>query len=376
MGGRQVNVGRRPDGLIVEVAEPPKAAKTGAGGRYALPALLLMGLAARVGLTLLAAPDSDVYYYLKDAVSALLKGMNPYGINYTGIPSNLATPGVGHIFAYLPFTALYLVPFGLLGDVRSGMIAADLAVAILLYVYCGPRKLASATVYLLLPPTALFSTVYLNATLVAMVFIAAWLVLEARGRALEGAACLGLALASSQFSFFILPFSLVYYLRLGRWKEPLAAIGLAAAIAAPFVAAGPGAFLSETVTFELERGVAALYTTGAQTGFAFSPSMNAILLSAFGVSAPLYVKALIESILALALIRVRDLRSLVRSSFIFSLASVFILPNVLFWAYLELPFMLMLFWVGSPGKPETKQGARFSRFKAQERPRAVYGTDG
>ncbi len=33
--------------------------------------MLLTGLAGRVGLALLVAPESDVYYYLKDAAEAL-----------------------------------------------------------------------------------------------------------------------------------------------------------------------------------------------------------------------------------------------------------------------------------------------------------------
>jgi hypothetical protein len=189
-----------------------------------------------------------------------------------------------------------------------------------------------------------------------MLFIAGWLVLEKSGRGVPGAACLGLALASSQFSFLILPFALFYYLRVGRWKEPLVAGLLAALVVAPFFAAGPAAFVSETITFQFERDTAALIAAGGPTGFVLNPSLNAMLISGFGVSAPVYLKVLIEAILALPLLRVRGLRSLVRNSFLFTLASVFILPNDFFWAYLELPFMLLLFWVSSPadgGPPRT-----------------------
>jgi hypothetical protein len=339
----------------LEVAGRPAAAESDSRRRYALPAVLIAGVAARVLVVLLAAPDSDVYYYLRDAVHAVLAGMNPYNTTYTGIPSNLATAGVGHIFAYFPFTVLYLVPFGAL-DIRVGMIVADVAIAALLYAYGGRPRLASAAVYLLLPPTVLFSTVYLNATLVAMVFVALWLVLESRGRTLEGAACLGLALASSQFSFLILPFALVYYLRATRWKEPLVALAVAAAVVAPFLVAGPGMFVSETLSFQFERGVTALYATGGPAGFTFSPSLSSLLMAAFGVTAPPAAKAIVEVALAALLIRVGDLRSMLRSSFLFALASVFVLPNSFFWAYLELPFMLLLFWLGTGAERGAAEG--------------------
>jgi len=322
----------------------PGEKKRGTAGSYALPAIFSAGLVARVSLAFLVSPGSDVYYYLKDGAEAVTRGMSPYGVAYAGIPPNLITPGVGHVFTYLPFTVLYLAPFAV-GDVRAGMILADLAVAALLYAYGGRGRLASASAYLLLPPTVLFSTVYLNAALVAMVFLAGWLVLEARGRGVAGAASLGLALASSQFSYLVLPFSLAYCWRTRRWKEPLVALGVAALVMGPFFAAGPALFVSETLSFQFERGVTALYAVGGTTGFTFSPSLNSILMSAFGVAAPVYVKALIEAVLAIALIRVRDLASLIRNSFLFALASVFILPNAFFWAYLELPFMLLLFWL-------------------------------
>jgi hypothetical protein len=80
-------------------------------GRFVLPILLVLALSVRLAVAASVPPASDVYYYLTQAVQALLGGMNPYDHAYVGIPPLLVTPGAGHVLAYLPFTVLYLVPF-------------------------------------------------------------------------------------------------------------------------------------------------------------------------------------------------------------------------------------------------------------------------
>ena len=82
-----------------------------------------MAVAARLVLILLVPPTTDVYYYDAQAAEALIAGSSPYAHTFTGIPPRLVTPGAANVFAYLPFTALYLVPFRLLGDVRFGFSA-------------------------------------------------------------------------------------------------------------------------------------------------------------------------------------------------------------------------------------------------------------
>ncbi|MDA4113422.1 MAG: PIG-U family protein [Thaumarchaeota archaeon] len=279
--------------------------------------------------------------------------MNPYDHTYAGIPPVLATPGAAHVLAYLPFTVLYLVPFDVVSDIRLGFMAADLLVGTCLYLW-GRWRPGAASVYLFLPFTIVFSTFYLNATLMAMALIALFLLLESRGRGLLASISFGLALASSQFSFLLLPLVFAYYLRHGRWKEPVLALAAAAVVIAPFLAASPSLFLSETLSFEFARPLVPLFSGGGPVGLMVNPSMSAIA-SLAGLPVPLYLRALIELLLILALLRAGDLSSLARNCGLLVLASVFVLPDDFFWAYLELPFMLLLFWVSAqtnPGRPK------------------------
>lgn len=304
----------------------------------------------RVIVALVIPPESDVYYYLAQAVQALLSGSNPYNHNFTNIPPGLVTPGAEHVFAYLPATVLYLVPFYLLGGVRAGTIIADVIVGTCLYLFEGRWRRGAALVFLFLPFTVLLSTVYLNAGLVAMVFVAAALVLEERKKSTVGAIGLGIALASIQFALLVFPFFAVYYVRSGRAINAWVAAVVAVAIVAPFLVASPAAFLNEVISFQFGRHPAPLVASGGPVGIVMNPSLSAITLAAFGLTLPIYVKLIIEGLLLLPLMNVRDLRSVTRNAFLFVLVSVFILPSDFFWAYLEFPFMLMLFWLGAPSE--------------------------
>jgi hypothetical protein len=316
-------------------------------GRYVLPAILAAALVVRLAAMAGLPPATDVYYYLTQAVHVLLSGGNPYEHTYSGIPASLATPGAQSVFAYLPFTILYLIPFYLLGDIRLGLIAADLVVGACLYLYGGRWRSAGAALYLFMPFTVIFSTYYLNAALIAMAFIALFLLLESRGRGRLAAVSLGVALASIQFSALVAPCALLYYVRRGRWVELALAGVTAAAIILPFLVESPS-FVSETLLFQFSRPVTPLVSPGGPVGTLVNPSLDAIALWAIGHSVPGWAKAVIE-LLAIALfMRVRDLSSLVRNSTLFVLLSVFVLPNDFFWAYLELPFMLAVFWMSAP----------------------------
>lgn len=316
--------------------------------RYVLPAILLSALLLRVGAALAFSPQSDVYYYLTESVKTFLSGMNPYLHTYTSVPPALATPGAADVFAYLPFTFLYLIPFYLLGDIRVGFIVADLVVGACLYLYGGRWRALAASVFLFLPFTTVFSVVYLNASLLAMPFIALFFLLESRGRGSWASFSFGVALAASQFSVLILPF-FILYARGRRWTEPMAAVIVGLAIVLPFLLLSPSTFLSETVSFQFGRSVSPLFQTGGPFGFSVNPSLSGFTSRAFGVAAPVYLKAAIELVALVPLARVRDLPSLARNSTLFVLLSAFVLPNDFFWAYLELPFMLALFWLPAAG---------------------------
>jgi len=307
----------------------------------------VLALTVRLAVAVSISPASDVYYYLTQAVQALLGGMNPYAHTYMGIPPLLVTPGAERVLAYLPFTVLYLIPFYLAGDVRLGFMTADLLIGACLYLW-GRWGLRAASVYLFLPFTVVFSTFYLNAALIAMAFIALFLLFESRGRGGLGSVSFGLALASSQFSFLLLPLVLAYYLRRGRRKETVLAVTTALVVVVPFLAASPSLFLSETLSFEFARPLVPLLSAGGPVGEVVNPSMSAIA-SLAGVAVPLYVKVIIELLLVLILLRAGDdnLPSLVRNCALLVLVSAFVLPNDFFWAYLELPFVLLLFWISA-----------------------------
>ena len=310
--------------------------------------MLAAAVAGRAVVAMGIPPQSDVYYYLAQATSVFLSGGNPYVHTYTGIPTNLLTPGAAQIFAYLPMSFLYLVPFFLAGDVRLGMVAADLIIGTCLFLYGGRWRFGAALVYLFLPFTILFSTVYLNTTAIAMAFIALFLLAESRGRGRLGAVLLGLAIATVQFAWLMLPGLLVYYYRTRRWLEPLIVLATAAVIMLPFLAFSGSSFLGETLTFQFGRPVIPIFVTGGPVGFMLNPSMNAFSLAIFGATVPVYLKVAVELLLVALFLRVSDLSTLTRNSAILVTISAVVLPDDFFWSYLELPFMLLLFWLSAP----------------------------
>jgi uncharacterized membrane protein len=233
--------------------------------------------------------------------------------------------------------------------------AADLLIGACLYLW-GRWRLRATSLYLFLPFTVIFSTFYLNAALIAIAFIALFLVLESRGRGGLGSVSFGLALSSSQFSLLLLPLVLAYYLRRGRRKEAVLAVIAALVVVAPFVAASSSLFISETLSFEFARPLVPLFSAGGPVGEMVNPSMSAIA-SLAGLDVPLYVKVIIELVLVLFLLRADgdDLPSLVRNCAFLVLVSAFILPNDFFWAYLELPFVLLLFWISAQRVPTSRR---------------------
>jgi hypothetical protein len=316
--------------------------------RHALPIMLAAAAVIRALVAIGIPPGSDVYYFLTEGARTLLSGGNPYQHTYTSIPSNLITPGAHQVFAYLPATLLYLAPFLLAGDVRLGVITADLIIGACLYLYGGRWHLAAAFIYFFLPFVILFSTVFLNATVIAMAFIAAFFVLESRGRGALGAVSFGVALATVQFSLLVVPCLLVYYVRRGRWVEPLIMIATALLITAPFLLLSPRPLVQETIFFQFGRSPAPLLASGGLIGLTLNPSLSAMALAAFGVRVPLYVKAVAELAVIAVFARVTDTSSLARNSAFLVIVSVIILPDDFFWSYLELPFMFLLFWLSAP----------------------------
>jgi hypothetical protein len=312
-----------------------------------LPALLVLAVVARVLLALYYAPASDVFYYITQAVQALLGGTNPYGHPYAGIPPSLVTPGAERVLAYFPGTLIYSLPFYLAGDIRYGFVTADLVIGTCLYLFGGRWRKPAAAVYLLAPFTVVFSTVYIDAALAAMAFLALSLLLEARGRSRLGAVAFGAALASSQFVIPLLPLAVAYHLRRGRRAEPAIAITTAALVVLPFLVASPPLFLSDTLSFELTRPLAPLIAFGGAFGFTVNPSLAAVVAWLSGSATPLYLRAVPVVVAAALLLRASDVVTYARNSAAVVLVTIFAVPGDFYWAYAELPFMLLLFWLSS-----------------------------
>jgi hypothetical protein len=317
--------------------------------------VFVVALAARVYSVLSLAPGSDVYYYDTQAAQLILQGIDPYGHLFTGIPPQLATPGAQDVFAYLPFTALYLVPFYLLGDVRLGAVAADMIIGLCLFQFGRKWSLPMSALFLLAP-----LTYYTNDATIATAFVAISLALDSRGRKLMSSVSLGIALATSLFVWLALPFFAYRYVRRGDLRHLSVALAAFAAISLPFFAAAPWPFLYDVLLFQFGRAAPGLVTAGGSFGITLNPSMSGFMTTLVGQPAPLILRGGVAlAILAILLLarspsagginegrggRGLDSWMLLRSS-LFVAAAVFVIPAVFFFAYAEFPIVLFLCWL-------------------------------
>jgi hypothetical protein len=326
------------------MAEP----STGAGWRNDVPALLLAAVALGVVVraVLVALPPlfvTDVAYYNAQAVSHLLGGVDPYGASYS-VPPSLATPGAGFVFAYLPGVFAFLVPGDMGQGARLGLVACDIVVAASLILFKPKQGWLMASVFLLLPPVVVFSTSFLNDSLPAIAFLSLAMVLELRGSRLPAGIALGLALASSQEAWFVLPVYIAYSVRKRSFAPVAASILTAVAVLLPFVAWNASAFVSDTIIFQFQREAVPLLSLGP-FGTNINPSLQGLFLEA-GVGVPLAVRGALTA-LSLGYIVWRSkpgLDYLIWGSASAVALSLFLLAGDFFWSYLELPFVLGLFW--------------------------------
>jgi uncharacterized membrane protein len=305
--------------------------------------LAVVAVCFRLALSYLLGPLTDVYYYDSQATSALLRGMDPYGHTFAGIPQALVTAGAQSVFAYLPGVFLVLVPLAPF-DVRVAMVASELIVAWGIYALGGRWSLLASAVFLLLPFEPLFSAVYLNNALPAMAFLGLAVALENRNRHLPSAAFVGLAVASNQFMLLTFPFFALFWYRRRGWKELGVSLLAACAVVAPFLAWNPSAFLQDTLYFEFSKSVYPL-VSDAPWGVNLNPSVSGIAVSVAGTPVPAIIRGLIVLVLmALFLMHARGLRSTLLQIGLFLATTMFILPGDFFWVYLQLPLEVFLLW--------------------------------
>ena len=305
-------------------------------------AVLALAVAVRVAIIFLVPPLVDVYYYDAQAVTALASGLDPYGHLYSGIPAWLATQGAQNVYAYLPGVFLFLFPFGAVGDVRFGLVAADLAVAAGLLGLGGARARVASIAFFLAPWAFLFSTSYPNNTLVAMAFLGGYLVAETRGRSLVASVSLGAALASSQFVWLVYPFLLARYLRRRMPFQAALSLLVGFLVVLPFALWDYGSFVYDAVFFQFARPVQPLVTPET-FGLNFNPTLSGLVFTATGLAVPLAARALLAAAaLAYLLLRTKGWSELLFSASAFVLVAVFVLADDFSWWYLELPFQTLL----------------------------------
>jgi hypothetical protein len=303
-------------------------------------------------------PLTDVYYYHTQAAGALVARLDPYGHLYTGIPAKLATPLAENVYAYLPGVLLFLTPFWALGDVRLGLIAADVVVALGLYWLRGRLSTPAAAAFLFAPWGFFFATSYPDSSLPAMAFLGLAFLWEVRGRKTLSAGALGASLASSQFVWLIFPFFFLLYVRRRDFRSVCVCLAVAAAFLLPFALWSPQPFVYDTITFQFSRPSQSIVSTGL-SGYNINPTLSGVLYQAAGLSVPFLAKGVITfALLVLFLRRSRDMESMTINAAIFLTAAILVLPNDFFTCYLELPFQMGLTWlVLTRGGPPTNEVA-------------------
>jgi len=372
-GGSPLPTTKRADGTVAHVS--------GRKGWLVVLLLLLLALVPRLVLMVLLPPGSDVYYVDSEAARVMASGQNPYDhtfatippalatpgaahvfayLPFTAIPPALATPGATHIFAYLPFTVIYLVPFYLMGDIRFGLVVADMLIGYCIYSIGGGRRSAVASILFLFAPfSILLSTVYVSNLLIGVLFVSLFFVLEKRSRSRAGAVALGIALATSLLIWLVFPFVAYRYVRTGRWVLALLAASIAGIIVLPFVVAtGPSNFVYEALTFQFTRPTLPLVSYIEPLGYNVNLALSAITLSLSHFALPGVLRvALVLLALPLCMKRATDHAGMMLQASLFASAAIFVLPNNLFWAYAELPVVTFLLFIASKGNLVKKSSA-------------------
>ncbi len=235
----------------------------------------------RVVMILLLPPMTDVFYFDREAAQVLLAGTNPYNHTFTAVPSSLETPGAAGVFAYLPLTLLYLVPFYLIGDIRLGFIFADVVIGLLLFLQGGKWSFLASVVYLLIPFTIVLSTIYVNDLVVAALLFSVFAALEKSGRTTAGSVSLGVAMATNQLAWLVFPFIAYWYIRSGRKTSLLVMILTAAVFITPFLVWSPGSFFYSTLVFQFSRPALSLLSKSTALGYNVNFSLDEISSPSF-----------------------------------------------------------------------------------------------
>lgn len=261
------------------------------------PPLLGILQRPRLGLTI----EHDGLIQIEAAVDRLLHGKPIYGVDWSNtalaqMPWGLGTrpnPALHHL-AYFPLTILAGVPvraltdwLGLPFDGRLVLLLMSLlALAAIAAIPVAPEARFMLTTAVFMSPLI---TLYLwsgrnDIEFLAFIFLS--LALLARGHPVAASVALGTAIAFKPFAFFAAPWLLLIVYE--RWRQGgsarevvLSLAGLVAmpvATIAPFLLAGPHAFLTDTIAYT-SGGIPDAYPIG---GYGF----GALLLAFHLVASP------------------------------------------------------------------------------------------
>lgn len=240
----------------------------------------------------------------EEAAKALVHGHDPYAVSYLHGPLAARPLGTKTHFPYLPGMSVFGLPRALAGDRPI----ADARVWFALATFCiggaalatsrspGAPKMQTLLFLVVLPSGAiLMATGGDDLPVLALVLLA---LILARGERPVGAGiALGLAAATKQTAWILVPFLLTAVAMASGRRAAAKLAGAGAAIALPVIAAfaawDPGAFWEDAVRFPLGLGrqetSAATPTLGSIVVHAFPEAKTGLTLALIGVVAILVV---------------------------------------------------------------------------------------
>ena len=313
-----IQLSTAPPGMYVQLASPRgyipffsgmviAALLAGAGysrspGLGAARIPLLLTVHFLLGVWMIRAtpnPYIDVYFFQRDSLGALLRGVDPYAITFPNIYGDLPFygPGVsvgGRLsfgFPYPPLSLLLALPGHLLtGDYRYSQLAAiTLSGALIAYSRPGALAAFAATLFLFTPRVLFvleqgWTEPFVLLALTATVFAAI------RAPRLVPF-FFGLFLASKQYAFLACPALALLLPRPFQWKAYAVALGksalVVAVITAPFFFWGIAPFVRSVVTLQFYqpfRSEALSYLVWFARGDQYWPTWVAFVFAAVGAA--------------------------------------------------------------------------------------------
>jgi hypothetical protein len=220
---------------------------------------------------------------VEEAANALLDGRDPYAASYASGPLTARPEGTKTHFPYLPAMLVFGLPRAAGGDhpwtdARLAFSAAALGLAglALRRWKAGARTKLRAFQFLAVLPTGALLMATGGDDLPVLALLLLTLVLAADGSLLPAGIALGLAMATKQTAWVLVPFIGTAIILCFGWQARRLA-GAVAAVTLPvivaFVAWNPSAFWEDVVRFPLGLGEAA---TAAAT-----PTLGSLLIDAF-----------------------------------------------------------------------------------------------